>query len=470
MVCCQMRWLRDSLIRAALIIAAVFMLQTGVHAETSSSQLSLAVTVQPKKLGSLGVWVSGLGSNKSVTLQNNGADELLVQSNGGFTFPVQYAKGSNYAISVSNQPAGQICRIQNAMGVVASDLTSLTVICVNTYKISGNMSGLAAGKSLLLTNNGSDSLYVASNGAFAFQTTVDEGGSYSVSVGIQPPGQSCLVTGGAGANVTTDVSSVSVVCGGTYTVSGSVSGLAASGLVIKMNGASKIIARGATSFKFSTALVTGASYAVSVAIQPAGYSCSVTGGDAGNGSGVIGSANVTDLAITCSKVYTVGGSVTGLAYSGLILRLNNASSIIVAPGVSSFKFSTALPAGADYVVSVAAQPVGQTCSVLNGAATIGAANVVNVSVVCITNSYQVSGTVSGLGAGEAVTLLNNGTDALRVTESGGFIFSQPVNFGAAYAVTVAEQPAGQLCTVNNAGSGVMSASAVTNVVIDCQDN
>ena len=122
------------------------------------------------------------------------------------------------------------------------------------------------------------------------------------------------------------------------------------------------------------------------------------------------------------------------------------------------------------MVAVAAQPVGQTCSVLNGAATIGAANVVNVSVVCITNSYQVSGTVSGLVSGATVTLLNNGADALRVTESGGFIFSQPVNFGAVYAVTVAEQPAGQLCTVNNAGSGVMSASAVTTVVIDCQDN
>ena len=95
---------------------------------------------------------------------------------------------------------------------------------------------------------------------------------------------------------------------------------------------------------------------------------------------------------------------------------------------------------------------------------------VNVSVVCITNSYQVSGTVSGLAAGTSVALLNNGADGLQVTESGNFIFSQPVNFGAAYAVTVAEQPVGQLCTVNNAGSGVMSASAVTNVVIDCQDN
>ena len=470
MVYCQMRWLWVSVIRAALIIAVTFMLQAGVHAETSSSQLSLAVTVQPRKLGSLGIWVSGLGSNKSVAFQNNGADDLLVQGNGGFSFPVQYVKGSSYAIVVSNQPAGQICRIQNATGVIASDLTSLTVVCVNTYKISGNMSGLAAGKSLLLTNNGSDSLYVASNGPFTFQTPIDESGSYSVSVGIQPAGQSCLVSGGVGANVTADVSSVNVVCGGTYTVGGSVSGLAASGLVIKMNGASKIIARGATSFKFSTALVTGATYAVSIAIQPAGYSCTVSGGAAGNGSGVISSANVTDLAITCSKVYSVGGTLSGLAYSGLILRLNNATNLIVAPGLSSFKFSTALPAGAEYVVAVANQPVGQTCSVVNGAATMAAANVVNVSVVCMTNSYPISGIVSGLGAGQSIDLLNNGADALHITDNGNFIFSQSVNFGASYAVSIAAQPVGQTCTVNNAGNGVMSTSAVTTVLIDCQDN
>ncbi|MBX3644577.1 MAG: hypothetical protein KF720_16095 [Rubrivivax sp.] len=81
---------------------------------------------------------------------------------------------------------------------------------------------------------------------------------------------------------------------------------------------------------------------------------------------------------------------------------------------------------------------------------------------------EVGGTVSGLGSGLSVTLLNNGADALSVPRNGSFTFAQRLDPDSAYAVTVGTQPVGQTCSVAN-GSGTLDAqgSSVDNVSVSC---
>ena len=94
-------------------------------------------------------------------------------------------------------------------------------------------------------------------------------------------------------------------------------------------------------------------------------------------------------------------------------------------------------------------PVGVTCAVTGGMGTIGDADVTTVIVNCATNSYTVSGEVSGLN-GKAT--LSDGTNTITVSANGSFSFP-PLVFDTSYTVTVMTQPAyppyAQTCVVAN---------------------
>jgi hypothetical protein len=99
-----------------------------------------------------------------------------------------------------------------------------------------------------------------------------------------------------------------------------------------------------------------------------------------------------------------------------------------------------VPANGSYVVLVTTQPGGQTCTVSNAAGSNVTANVTNISVVCSATTFSVSGTVSGLLAGQQVTLLNNYADPLNVSSNSTFKFVTPVASGGGYDVTVKTAP------------------------------
>lgn len=82
--------------------------------------------------------------------------------------------------------------------------------------------------------------------------------------------------------------------------------------------------------------------------------------------------------------------------------------------------------------------------------------------------YKVGGQVSGL-QGAGLMLHNNGTDDLRLAPGATqFAFDTALAAGSAYAVTVAQQPEGQSCSVSQ-GSGTLQAD-VNNVRIACTDD
>lgn len=81
--------------------------------------------------------------------------------------------------------------------------------------------------------------------------------------------------------------------------------------------------------------------------------------------------------------YTVGGYVTGLAGTGLILQNNNSEELPI-DSSDIFEFPSSLDDGADYSVTVKSHPENpfQVCLVTNGSGTINGTDVTNVAVEC----------------------------------------------------------------------------------------
>lgn len=97
-----------------------------------------------------------------------------------------------------------------------------------------------------------------------------------------------------------------------------------------------------------------------------------------------------------ASTFSIGGSVSGLAGSGLVLQNNSGDDLSVASD-GGFTFSTELSSGASYAVTVLTNPTNpaQTCAVANGTGTANA-DVTNVTVDCQTNTASVDTDMDGL--------------------------------------------------------------------------
>lgn len=249
-----------------------------------------------------------------------------------------------------------------------------------------------------------------------------------------------------------------------WTVGGTVSGLLGSGLSLSLNGGAPLSIAADGPYQFPDVLLDGSPYNVTVATQPTSpqQTCLVS-----NASGTI-TADVTNVDVTCTTdTFTIGGSVSGLAGSGLVLRNNGGDDLPISAN-GSFTFTTPIASGQPYLVTVATQPgaPAQTCTVANGSGTVNAA-VTNVAITCATDAFTIGGSVNGL-LGTGLVLRNNGGDDLPISADGAFTFAAPVASGQPYAVTVATMPTSppQTCVVSN-GTGTVAASNVTNVQVDC---
>jgi hypothetical protein len=88
--------------------------------------------------------------------------------------------------------------------------------------------------------------------------------------------------------------------------------------------------------------------------------------------------------ITVIGRFTIGGVVTGLTGTGLVLTNNDTDNLAITAN-GSFVFEQRLGAGGRYRVTVATQPTGQTCSVSGGTGTLGNDNFGRIAVACSAN-------------------------------------------------------------------------------------
>ena len=443
---------------------------TGVIANANIT--SVKVTCTTAGTHTIGGTVSGLKTGNSVTLLDNGADALKVTADGRFTFKTPLAPGASYAVTVGTQPAGQICTITNGSGKVPrANVTNVTAICTAapTFTIGGTLSGLTPGALLSLFNNGADQLNLATNGAFAFRLGLLPGAAYNVTIAAQPTGETCTVSNGSGTVGTSNVTTVSVSCKAnpTFIIGGTVSGLNTGASVTLLDNATDFLTVSTNgAFTFKTALATGAAYNVTVNTQPVGETCTVTGA-----TGTVASSNVTTVSVSCkaNPTFTIGGTVSGLSTGASVTLLDNATDSLTVSTNGTFTFKTALATGAGYNVTIASQPSNETCTITNASGTVASANVSNVSVSCVTNTFTIGGTVNGLNSGASVTLLDNATDSLTIITNGTFTFKTPLATGATYNVTIATQPTNETCTITNTSGTVVSAN-ITNVSVSCATN
>jgi 6-phosphogluconolactonase (cycloisomerase 2 family) len=315
-----------------------------------------------------------------------------------------------------------------------------------TYSVGGTVSGLE-GSGLIMLNNGGDNLSISADGSFTFATKLTSGKDYSVTIGAYPdnPLQTCTVTNASGTINGADVNNIAIECKSIFTVGGTVGGLTGSGLVLKKNGGDDLSIAADGSFTFATTMYNSDAYAVTVGTQPSGQYCTLT-----NASGTISEANVINVGVTCRTLYTVGGTISGLTGSGLVL-INNGGDDLSISANGSFTFASKIASGNAYAVTVGTRPSGQVCNITNSSGTISGANVTDVAVQCINQrfAYVVSaspGTVSAF-------TVNTTTGALTLI-TGSYVSS------GKWSSSIAVDPAVKFAYVSNASSNNVSAYAI----------
>ena len=144
--------------------------------------------------------------------------------------------------------------------------------------VSGSVSGLNAGASLVLQNKGTDNITVTSNGTFVFPTKIASLGAFSVTVLTQPVGQICTVTRATGV-IPTDgnQANVTTVACVSNSLGVNVSGLATGKTVTVGNAGVQIVASANGVATFSGILTGGTTYALTVDAQPSGQVCTFSG-------------------------------------------------------------------------------------------------------------------------------------------------------------------------------------------------
>ncbi|MES1263250.1 MAG: hypothetical protein ABUL69_02765, partial [Peristeroidobacter soli] len=160
------------------------------------------------------------GSTGALTLQNSNGTQLNVAASGPFTFSAQMTPGASYNVTVAIPPTSQTCTVTNGSGTVplSSNVNNISVACTNTittFSVGGTVSGLGAGKTLVLhlaADGGSVDRTLTANGTFTFPLTLANNAEFIVNVLTQPASQTCSVANGQGDISGGSVTNVAVTC------------------------------------------------------------------------------------------------------------------------------------------------------------------------------------------------------------------------------------------------------------------
>ncbi|MEZ5470650.1 MAG: hypothetical protein R3E90_02640 [Marinicella sp.] len=329
--------------------------------------------------------VTGLAATNSVSF-SNGGDNLTFNVDGSQTIST-LDDGSAFDVNITVQPdtPNQVCSFTNAdSGNLAGGDATVNVSCVTTqYNVGVNVSGLAAGNSVILQNNGGDNLTVNNDGSSNFATALDDGSAYNVTVLTQPstPNQTCVVSAPSGNLSGSDVVLAVTCTTNSYHVQISVVGLAATNSVSFTNGGDNLTISNNGTQTIST-LLDESAYDVAITTQPVtpNQDCIFTVASAGT----IAGADVT-LAVECSTFnYFVGGNVSGLVNGNeLALDLNNVQvDLVYCDG--AFVFPAPILDGSSYSVTVLLNPSNptQSCDVTSGSGIMSGDDVIDVNVSC----------------------------------------------------------------------------------------
>jgi len=155
----------------------------------------------------IGYTAYGVQSTGLIITNNSTSESKNVSSSGSGSFLNLVPQGGSYNVTVFTSPIGYTCSVSNGSGSnVIANITNITINCsVDTYSVNGTVSGLSAGKSVVITDNGTDTSTITTNGSFTFPTKLAYGTNWTVAVATQPVGQTCTLSANSGFAITGNV-------------------------------------------------------------------------------------------------------------------------------------------------------------------------------------------------------------------------------------------------------------------------
>jgi cysteine-rich repeat protein len=183
----------------------------------------------------------------------------------------------------------------------------------------------------------------------------------------------------------------------------------------------------------------------------------------------MGGANVTNVLVTCTtNKYSIGGTVSGLVGTSLVLQDNGADNLPV-PANGGFTFATLITSGSPYDVTVLTQPAANAhCVVTAGASgTVTNANITGVTVTCSVCGDGVIGVDEVCDDGNAIT-----TDACTNTCTlgpivlGGTSETYIADALTALGETFTAEPSGTWPPASNVGTVIVANDGYSGTLID----
>jgi hypothetical protein len=137
--------------------------------------------------------------------------------------------------------------------------------------------------------------------------------------------------------------------------------------------------------------------------------------------------------------FPVSVKVVGLKSKSVELLVNDKNMIIEKNGIN--EFSDKLFPLDDYFVKIKKNPLSplQTCHLrkANGEIKLKAVN--NISLICLTNTYSITGQIHGL-KGDNVNISLNDQEEISITKNGIFKFKRQIEDMESYLINIEKQP------------------------------
>ncbi len=155
-----------------------------------------------------------------------------------------------------------------------------------------------------------------------------------------------------------------------------------------------------TTSRRASRLLAALGLAASLAACGGGDEIAVT---AGSPAAVIVNGQTVSSTVTPALRYAVGGGLSGMA-AGQSLVLQDASGLTASFSANgTYTLLASVPSGTPYNLSVKTQPIGQSCSISNGAGSISSASITNVQVACTSPFLRLlAGNVGGAGSSDGL--------------------------------------------------------------------
>ena len=170
------------------------------------------------------------------------------------------------------------------------------------------------------------------------------------------------------------------------------------------------------------------SYNVHVVVQPRGLTCSVS-----NGIGMMPAGTVANVAVNCSvNTYTIGGAISGLTATGLVLLNNGGDATPIAANAIQFTMHTGVVLAGTYAITAQTQPTDQTCTINNAGGSPVFADVWSIAIACAPWTYTISvlhtfgafgdGAGPNAGLSRAATAISTARPPSAAANSDGTVF------------------------------------------------